>query len=95
LNSALVGGEWSVSRPGLYTPGERAPGIHWIGGWVDTRAGLDDVEKRKFLYSSREIMRNWYGISAVKALCNYRIGEVNTKLGIMEIDSEDVDWIQL
>jgi hypothetical protein len=29
--------------------GERAPGTHWIGGWVGPRAGLDDVEKRKFL----------------------------------------------
>jgi hypothetical protein len=28
---------------------ERAPGTHWIGGWVDLRAGLDDLEKRKFL----------------------------------------------
>jgi hypothetical protein len=46
--SALVGGEWSVSRPGRFTPGERAPGTHLIG-WVDPRAGLDDVEKRKFL----------------------------------------------
>jgi hypothetical protein len=42
--SALVGGEWSASRPG-----ERASGTHWVGGWVDPRAGLDDVEKRKFL----------------------------------------------
>jgi hypothetical protein len=25
------------------------PGTHWIGGWVDLRAGLDDLEKRKFL----------------------------------------------
>jgi hypothetical protein len=23
--------------------------IHWTGGWVDPRAGLDDAEKRKFL----------------------------------------------
>jgi hypothetical protein len=45
----LVGGEWSASRPGRYTPGERAPGSHWIGGWVGPRTGLDDVEKRKFL----------------------------------------------
>jgi hypothetical protein len=29
--------------------GERAPGTHWIGGWVDLRADLDDLEKRKFL----------------------------------------------
>jgi hypothetical protein len=35
--------------PRLFTPGERAPGTHWIGDWVDPRAGLDDVEKRKFL----------------------------------------------
>jgi hypothetical protein len=49
LTSALVGGEWSTSRPGRFTPGERAPGTHWTGGWVDLRAGLDDLEKRKFL----------------------------------------------
>jgi hypothetical protein len=49
LTSALVGGEWSTSRPGRFTPGERAPGTHWIAGWVDLRAGLDDLEKRKFL----------------------------------------------
>jgi hypothetical protein len=49
LTSALDGGEWSGSRPCCFTPGERAPGTHWIGGWVDPRAGLDDVEKRKFL----------------------------------------------
>jgi hypothetical protein len=44
---ALVGGEWSASRTGRFTPGVRAPGTHWIGGWVDPRAGIDDVEKRK------------------------------------------------
>jgi hypothetical protein len=42
-------GEWSTSGPGRFTHGERAPGTHWIGGWVDLRAGLDDLEKRKFL----------------------------------------------
>jgi hypothetical protein len=30
------------------TPGERARCTHWVGGGVDPRAGLDDVEKRKF-----------------------------------------------
>jgi hypothetical protein len=30
-------------------PPRKAPDTHWIGGWVDPRAGLDDVEKRKFL----------------------------------------------
>jgi hypothetical protein len=49
LTSALSGGEWSTSRPGRFTSGEKAPGTHWIGEWVDPRAGLVDVEKRKFL----------------------------------------------
>jgi hypothetical protein len=30
-------------------PRERTPSTHWIGGWVGPRAGLDNVEKRKFL----------------------------------------------
>jgi hypothetical protein len=49
LISALTGGEWSASCSGRFTPGERAPGTHWIGGWVVPRASLDDVEKRKFM----------------------------------------------
>jgi hypothetical protein len=35
LTSVLVGGEWSASLAGRFTPGEVAPGIlYWIGGWV-------------------------------------------------------------
>jgi hypothetical protein len=49
LISALFGGEWSASRPFRLTPEERAPSTHWIGGWVGPKAGLDNVEKRKFL----------------------------------------------
>jgi hypothetical protein len=48
LTSALVGGEWSASLPGRFTPEERTPDTHWLGGWVDLSAGIDDVEKRKF-----------------------------------------------
>jgi hypothetical protein len=33
LTSALDGGEWSASRPGHFTPTERAPGTHWIGAY--------------------------------------------------------------
>jgi hypothetical protein len=29
---AIVGGEWSYSRPGRFTPEERPIGTHWIGG---------------------------------------------------------------
>jgi hypothetical protein len=40
---------WSASRPSHFTPGERTPVTHWIGGWVGPRTNLDDMEKRKFL----------------------------------------------
>jgi hypothetical protein len=50
LTSALDGGEWSASRLCRFTPGERAPGTHWIGGWVGPRFGLDAVEKRKIFH---------------------------------------------
>jgi len=43
LTSALDGGEWSASCPGHFTHRERAPGTHWIGGWVGPRVGLDTV----------------------------------------------------
>jgi hypothetical protein len=49
LISVLVGGEWSVSRPCRFTPEERALRMHWVESWVDSRAGLDEVEKGKFL----------------------------------------------
>jgi hypothetical protein len=37
--------------PAALPPGKDPPppGIHWIGGWVGPRTGLDDVENRKFL----------------------------------------------
>jgi hypothetical protein len=54
VTSALDGGEWSASRPGLFTPRERAPGIHRIGGWVGPRAVMDAVVKRKIPSPRRE-----------------------------------------
>jgi hypothetical protein len=41
LTSALDRGEWLASRTGYFTPRERAPGTHSIGGWVGPRAGMD------------------------------------------------------
>jgi hypothetical protein len=49
LTWTLVGDDWWASRHGIFIPEERAPCTHGIGGLVDPRAGLDDVEKRKFL----------------------------------------------
>jgi hypothetical protein len=43
--SALVGGEWSASRPGRFTPG-----THWIRGWVGPRVDLEAIKKREILY---------------------------------------------
>jgi hypothetical protein len=54
LISALNGGEWSASHPGRFTPRERAPGTHCIGGWVGPIAVLDAVVKRKILSPRRE-----------------------------------------
>jgi hypothetical protein len=41
LTSTLVGSEWLASRPDRFTPS-----THWVGRWVDPRAG---VEKQTFL----------------------------------------------
>jgi hypothetical protein len=49
LTSALVGGEWSASHSTRFTLAERAFGTIWIAGWVDPRAGVDDMEKLHFL----------------------------------------------
>jgi hypothetical protein len=37
-----------LQAPDALPPWERAPGIHFIGGWVNPRAGLDDMEKWTF-----------------------------------------------
>jgi hypothetical protein len=42
----LDGGEWPTSHPFRFTPTERAPDIHWIGGRVGPRAGLDAVNRK-------------------------------------------------
>jgi hypothetical protein len=44
---ALDGDEWLASRPGRFTPRERAPVTHCIGGWVSPRTVLDAAVKRK------------------------------------------------
>jgi hypothetical protein len=36
-----------LHAPAAFTPRERAPDTHWIGGWVGSRAVLDAVVKRK------------------------------------------------
>jgi hypothetical protein len=42
------GGEWSPSHPGHFTPGARAIGSYWIGGWVDPDNLPDTWGKKGF-----------------------------------------------
>jgi hypothetical protein len=41
MTSVLAGGEC----PAALLPGKEPP-VHWIGGWVSPRVGLDDVKKK-------------------------------------------------
>jgi hypothetical protein len=43
LTSALVGVERSALHSSHFTPRERAPDTHWIGGSMGPRVGLDDI----------------------------------------------------
>jgi hypothetical protein len=42
-----------LHTPAALTLGKKAHGTHWIEGCVDTRTGLDDMERRKILPLSR------------------------------------------
>jgi hypothetical protein len=50
MSLALDRDDVSASRAYSFTTRERTPGIHWIGGWVDPRVGLDVLVKRKILH---------------------------------------------
>jgi hypothetical protein len=54
VTSALDGGERSASHPCRFTTREKAPGTHWIGGWMGPRTVLDTVVKRKISIPRRE-----------------------------------------
>jgi len=54
LRWVLDGGECSASRTGRFIPGEKIHGIHWLGGWVGPRTGLDAVAKKNIPSQYRE-----------------------------------------
>jgi hypothetical protein len=50
-----VSGQFLSSR---FTPGEKASDTHWIGDWVDSKAGLGDLERTKISCPCRTVGRN-------------------------------------
>jgi hypothetical protein len=52
LLSALDGGKWAASRNALFTPGQRVPGAHCIGGWAGKRTVWTLWRKVKSLASA-------------------------------------------
>jgi hypothetical protein len=85
LTSALVGGEWSASRPGRFTPRERAQCSHWIGGWVDPRARLDNAERRKFLTLPGLELQSIYVFPSNYNISDQGLREVSLSLGQSQI----------
>jgi hypothetical protein len=57
LTSALVGGEWSASRPGSFTPGERVSYTHWIGGPVRLLNSVADIVSK---HSCGDVISDMY-----------------------------------
>jgi hypothetical protein len=57
LTHSLDGTRWgcmvSITPRPRFTPGERTPGTHWIGGWVGPRAGLYRQDRGKILCPCR------------------------------------------
>jgi hypothetical protein len=51
---ALDWGEWSPLCPIHTLPGDIAPSIYWIGGWMGPSSKLDMVAKRKSCCSYQE-----------------------------------------
>jgi hypothetical protein len=81
LNSALVGGEWSASRPGRFTPGESAPGTHSIGGWVNPKSRSGRCGENSWPHrdsnsdpSVVQPVANRYTDCAIPALQIFRVG---------------------
>jgi hypothetical protein len=83
LTSALAGGAWSASRPCRFTPRERAPGTHCIGGYVGPKAGLD-VERKLLTLPGLELRpfgrlarsQSLYRLHCKGSRRNYRMGSL-------------------
>jgi len=91
LTSALDGGELSASRPGRFTPKERAPGTHWIAGWVVPRAGLDAVVNRKIPSPCRD--SNPWSFSPGIFICHTQQSYWNNRERSGSLVPSKSDWL--
>jgi hypothetical protein len=67
LTWAPVGGEWTASRSYRFTPRRKSLRTHWIGDWVDPRAG-------RFILKLMKVFRYiWYRLCQ----CRRLFGEFN------------------
>jgi hypothetical protein len=87
---ALDGDEWSASLLGCFTPSVRAPGTHWIGGWVGPRAVLDAVVKRKIPGPRRELNpRNQIFQPVAQRYTDWAITALDEEMAIDDILGEE------
>jgi hypothetical protein len=62
----------SLTPRSLYS-GKKSPGTHWIGGWVDPKADMDDMGKRKFCTLSGLELRPLSRPAVASRCTNYAI----------------------
>jgi hypothetical protein len=84
--SVLDGGEWSASLPSHFTPRERAPGTHWIGGWLGPRA-VRIIHKQNPIGKAQEFEQIMTISSVQYSGLNYK----QIKVFFDEIESEYCD----
>jgi hypothetical protein len=69
-----------LHTPGRFTLTEIAPGTHWIGGWMDPRAGLEPVAEEKSPFITRA--KNRTPVAQPVAWSLYWLGYTNGKMNI-------------
>jgi hypothetical protein len=79
--------EWvvSVTPWPRFTPGERTPGTHWIGGWVGPRAGLNAGARRKILCPCRRLNPERPARSQTLYCLSYRGSKVTTESAFQRV----------
>jgi hypothetical protein len=92
LTSALAVGEWSAWRPYRFTPGEKAPGTHWLAYEADffnlpnpssrtmalgSTQPLTEIRTRNFPGDKKRPARRADNIAATYELNVWKCGSLN------------------